>query len=101
MNYSAQYHRQHCTLYASEQFEALYSSNHDVKHPARSGFDPGTSRLQAPVDTDEPSGPALFSSTLLRLSSKPIECCCYNVGPLSGHCQAQHHSYIGLVYRVC
>ena len=34
--------------------------NHDDKYPARPGFEPGTSRLlQAPVDTKEPSGPAI------------------------------------------
>ena len=32
--------------------------NHDDKYPARPGFEPGTSRLQAPVDTSELSGPA-------------------------------------------
>ena len=36
--------------------------NHDDKYPARPRFEPetprsGTSRLQAPVDTNEPSGP--------------------------------------------
>ena len=29
--------------------------NHDDKYPNRPGFEPGTSRLQAPVDTTEPS----------------------------------------------
>ena len=32
--------------------------NHDDKYPSRSGFEPGTPRLQAPVDTNEPSRPA-------------------------------------------
>ena len=27
--------------------------NHDDKYPARPGSEPGTSRLQAPVDTNE------------------------------------------------
>ena len=31
--------------------------NHDDKYPARPGFEPGTSRGQALVDTNEPSGP--------------------------------------------
>ena len=57
--YSAQYHRQHCTLQAFEQFRALYIHNHDDKYPARTGFKPGTSRLQDPVDTNEPLGPAI------------------------------------------
>ena len=29
--YNAQYHRQHCTLHAFEQFGALYVHNHDDK----------------------------------------------------------------------
>ena len=33
-------------------------NNHDDKYPARPGFKSGTSRLQAPVDTNETSGPA-------------------------------------------
>ena len=56
--YSAQYHRQHCTPHAFEQFEALYMNNHDDKYPSRPGFESGTPMLQAPVDTKEPSGPA-------------------------------------------
>ena len=32
--------------------------NYDDKYPTRPAFEPGTSRLQAPVDTNEPSGPA-------------------------------------------
>ena len=59
--YSAQYHRQHCTLHAFEQFGALYMHNHDEKYTSRPGFEPGTPRLQAPVDTNEASGPARFS----------------------------------------
>ena len=57
--YSAQYHRKHCTLQAFQQFGALYMHNHDDKYPAKLGFESGTSRLQAPVDTSEPSGPVL------------------------------------------
>ena len=56
--YSAQYHRQYCTLHAFEQFEALHMHSHDDKYPSRPGFEPGTPRLQAPVDTNELSGPA-------------------------------------------
>ena len=37
--------------------------NHDDKYLARPGFETGTTRLQAPVDTNEPSGPALLSNT--------------------------------------
>ena len=32
--------------------------SHDDKYPSRPGFEPGTPRLQAPVDTNEPLGPA-------------------------------------------
>ena len=56
--YSGQYHRQHCVLHAFEQFGELYMHNHDDKYPSKPGFEPGTPRLQAPVDTIEPSGPA-------------------------------------------
>ena len=59
--YSAQYHRQPCTLHAFEKFGALYMHNHDDKDSARPRFEPGTSRLpwlQYPVDTKETSGPA-------------------------------------------
>ena len=56
--YSALYRRQHCTFHSFEQFGALYMHNHDDKYQARPGFEPGTSRLQAPIDTNEPSGPA-------------------------------------------
>ena len=57
--YSTHYHRQHCTLRAFEQLGALYMHNHDDKYPARPGFEPGSSKLQAPVDTNEPSGQAV------------------------------------------
>ena len=56
--YIAQSHRLHYRLHAFEQFGALYVHNHDDKYPARPGFEPGTSRLQAPVDTNELLGPA-------------------------------------------
>ena len=32
--------------------------NHDDKYLSRPGYEPGTPRLQAPVDTNEPSGTA-------------------------------------------
>ena len=32
--------------------------SHDDKYPSRPGFEPVTPRLQTPVDTNEPSGPA-------------------------------------------
>ena len=56
--YTAQYHRQPCTPHAFEQFGALQMHSHNDKYPSRPGFEPGSSRLQAPVDTNEPSGPA-------------------------------------------
>ena len=61
--YSAQYHRQHCTLHDFEQFGALYMHKHNDKYPSRSGFEPGTPRLRAQVDTKEPSGPAWSFTT--------------------------------------
>ena len=42
--------------------------NHDDKYPARPGFEPGTPRLQAPVDTNEPSGPAVRGNTQSGMS---------------------------------
>ena len=50
------YSAQDCMLHAFVQFGALYMHNHDDKYPYRPGFEPGTSRLQAQVDTNEPSG---------------------------------------------
>ena len=44
--YSAQYHRQHCTLHAFEQFGALYIHSHDDKYPSRPGFEPGTPKFE-------------------------------------------------------
>ena len=54
VRYSAQYHRQHCALHSFEQFDTLYMHNHDEKYPARPGFEHGISRVQAPVDANEP-----------------------------------------------
>ena len=56
--YSAQYHSQHFKHQTFEPFGALYMLSHYNKYPVRPGFEPGTLRLQAPVDTKEPSGPA-------------------------------------------
>ena len=61
--YSAQYHRQHCTLQAFEQFGALH--NQDNKYLARPGFKTGLSWLQAPVDTNKPLGPANWTKRTL------------------------------------
>ena len=70
--YSAQYHRQHCTLRSFEQFGALYMHDHDDKYPSRPGFEPGTSRSQAEVDTNEPSGPAKIIINVLVSSIRLI-----------------------------
>ena len=61
--YSAEYHRQHYTLNVFEQFGALSMHNHYDKYPSRPVFEPSTPRLQAPVDTNEPWGPALCRPT--------------------------------------
>ena len=76
--YSAQYHKQHCTLQAFEQFWALYMHSHDDKYPARPGFESGTSRLHAQVDTNEPSGPARES---IITEKKEMVIKLWNVGP--------------------
>ena len=41
------------TLHTFEQFGALYMHNHDDTYPVRPGFEPGTSKLQAPVERNE------------------------------------------------
>ena len=48
----------------SRQFGALYMHNHNDKYPARQEHEPGVSRLQASVDTNEPSG---LASNLTRV----------------------------------
>ena len=58
--YSAQYHRQHCTLQAFEQFEALYIHNIDDKCLTRPGFKPSTFEFRATTGSNEPSGPAIL-----------------------------------------
>ena len=60
--YSAQYHRQHFT-HVFEQFGALYMHNHDYKYPAGPGLEHGTSKVTSPIDTNEPSGPAVLILT--------------------------------------
>ena len=70
--YSAQYHRQHYVLHAFEQFGAQYMHNHDYKYPARPGFEPGTFRLQAPVDTNEPSEPGKVVDNLNGITQRSI-----------------------------
>ena len=51
-----------------EQFGALYMHNHDDKYPARPGFEPGTFRLQAQIDTIEPWGPATWEVATIMFS---------------------------------
>ena len=41
--------------------------NHNENNPAQTGFEPGTSRLQAPVDTNEPSGQEFFPGRFCRI----------------------------------
>ena len=65
--YSAQYHWQHCKLHAFEQFGALYMHRHDDKYSSRLEFETGTPRLQAPVDTNEPSGSAYHAYDILTV----------------------------------
>ena len=49
--------------------------NHYDKYPERPGFEPGTSRLPASVDTNEPSGKiSAWSAKYLRLMAKMIYC---------------------------
>ena len=52
--------------------------NHDDKYLSRSGFEPGTPRLQAPVDTNEPSGPGFRSllSACCFLGTDVSRCSC-------------------------
>ena len=54
--YSAQYHRQHCTIQAFGQFGALYMRNSVDKHTNRPGFEPSTSGFRATTGPNEPSG---------------------------------------------
>ena len=63
--------------------------NHDDKYPARPGFEPGTSRLRAPVDTNEPSGPAS------RCETTGIHVF------VSSSTSVQHQNNTGEMHRVC
>ena len=47
VHYSAQYHRQQCTLQAFEQFGALHMHNLCDKYPTRPGFEPSNSEFRA------------------------------------------------------
>ena len=78
--YRAQYHRQHCTLHAFEQFVALYMHYHHVKYPNRPGFEPGTYRLQATVDTNEPAEPAFkaYPTEEKTTEIRKLLCCSYS-----------------------
>ena len=46
------------------------TNNHDDKYPVRPGFEPGTFRLNTPVDTNEPSRPAV--GCLMCLSFRSV-----------------------------
>ena len=52
--YSTQYHRQHSTLQAFEQFGALYMHNLDDRYPTRPIFEPSTSEFRATTRSNEP-----------------------------------------------
>ena len=51
--YSAQYHKQHCTLQAFEQLGAPYIHNLDDKYRTRPGFEPSTSEFRATTGPNE------------------------------------------------
>ena len=50
--------------------------NHDDKYPAPPGFEPGTSRLQDPVDTNESSGPVTVVGEYLELMIRVLVAPC-------------------------
>ena len=78
--YSTHYHRQHFTLHEFEQFGALYictTTMTNIRPDRDSNLVPP--RLQAPVDTNEPSGPASFDYN--------IGYCCVSIY----HTQARTH----------
>ena len=51
----------------------MYMHNHDEKYSSRPGFEPGTPRLQAPVDTNELSGPAsIYLNTCHVMGIQPL-----------------------------
>ena len=77
--YSAQYRRLQCTLHAFEQFGTLYMHNHEDKYSNRLGFEPGTLRLQTPVDTNKPSGPAC--KILYQVDNHEVDCTCLKTSP--------------------
>ena len=56
--YSAQHHRQHCTLHAFEQLGALYMHSPDDKHPTRPGFENNTSEFRGTTGQNETAGSA-------------------------------------------
>ena len=72
--------------------------SHNDNYPSRPGFELGTSRLQAPVDTNDPSGRSsgiLFPRTerdrlepgtvlpafIPGKTHETLPQCCFNVGP--------------------
>ena len=69
-------------LYTPGLVYALYMHNHDNKNPARPGFEPGTSRLQTPVYTNEPSRPVLYDVPRTEDVGLPTQFR-FNVGPTS------------------
>ena len=71
--YSAQYHRQHCTLQAFEQFGAqtymLIMHNLDDEPPTRPRCKPSTSAFRATTGPNEPSGKYYIVSSLHLLQN--------------------------------
>ena len=57
--------------------------NDDDKYPARLGFEPGTSRSQAPVDTNQPSGPAGITIVKMHCPARNVIRWWLDVGPAS------------------
>ena len=57
--------------------------NHDDKYPARPGFEPGTFRLQAPVDTNVPAhmlsisglGKGIYATVRALVDTRACLCC--------------------------
>ena len=56
--------------------------NLEDKSPARTGFEPGTSRPQAPIDTNELSGTALryvSYDTALQIQDSKVKPCLFEI----------------------
>ena len=65
IRYSAQYHRQHCTLQALEQFRTLLMHNLDYKPLIRPRFEPSTSKFLAKLGVEAMSQLPWMSDTII------------------------------------